>query len=62
VPDSIRRRFEPIAEDSDQTRAAGIDHAVALANDLLDAGAPGIHFYCLNKTQPVAEIVRQLGI
>jgi methylenetetrahydrofolate reductase (NADPH) len=62
VPDSIRRRFEPIAEDSDQTRAAGIDHAVALANDLLSAGAPGIHFYCLNRAQTVTRIVEQLDI
>ncbi len=62
VPDSIHQRFASIAEDAEARGRAGIDHAVQLCGDLLDAGAPGIHFYCLNKTQPVTEIVRQLGL
>ena len=62
VPQSVRARFEPIADDPAAVAAAGIEYCVDLCRQLLDAGAPGIHFYCLNKTEPITTIVRQLGL
>jgi methylenetetrahydrofolate reductase (NADPH) len=41
-------------------RQAGIDAAVALCRDLLAAGAPGLHFYTLNRSTATREIHQQL--
>jgi methylenetetrahydrofolate reductase (NADPH) len=62
VPQSIRHLFEPIADEPEKVMAQGIASCVELCKQLLAAGAPGIHFYCLNKTEPVTEIVNQLEL
>ncbi|MFI5034627.1 MAG: methylenetetrahydrofolate reductase [Acidimicrobiales bacterium] len=41
-------------------RAAGVAAAVELCRALLDAGAPGLHFYTLNRSTATREIHRAL--
>jgi methylenetetrahydrofolate reductase (NADPH) len=41
-------------------RAEGIDAAIELCRELLDAGAPGLHFYTLNRSTATREIHRAL--
>lgn len=43
-------------------RAEGIAWAVAQCEALLDAGAPGLHFYTLNRSTATREIVAALGL
>lgn len=62
IPDFVHQRFAPIAEDEAATREAGIDLAVSQCRNLLAAGAPGLHFYTLNKVEPVLQIIRRLGL
>jgi methylenetetrahydrofolate reductase (NADPH) len=57
VTDAIRRTFEPLRGDKARTLAAGIETATNQCRDLLDRGAPGLHFFCLNRSEPVATIV-----
>ncbi|HDZ62456.1 MAG TPA: methylenetetrahydrofolate reductase [NAD(P)H] [Nitrospirae bacterium] len=54
--------FSPISNNEEAVRAAGIEFAVKQCRDLLDRGAPGIHFFTLNKTEPTSEIWRRLGL
>jgi methylenetetrahydrofolate reductase (NADPH) len=62
VPESVHTRFAPLAEDDAATRQAGIDLAVRMSQELLASGAPGVHFYTLNRVEPVLSIVRKLGL
>ena len=42
-------------------RRAGIDLATDLCTKLLAAGAPGLHFYTLNRSSATREIIRGPG-
>ncbi|MBF0386245.1 MAG: methylenetetrahydrofolate reductase [Candidatus Omnitrophica bacterium] len=60
VPDAVHRIFAPLAGDKDQTLAAGTSYAIKQCRELLAGGAPGIHFYTLNKVEPVRTIIQEL--
>jgi methylenetetrahydrofolate reductase (NADPH) len=50
------------AGDAESVRKAGTDLACRLCQDLLDAGAPGLHFYTLNRSLATREIYSSLGL
>lgn len=60
VPQKIHDIFAPIADDKVKTFEAGMRFAIEQCRELLGNGAPGIHFYSLNKAEPVGTIVRHL--
>jgi methylenetetrahydrofolate reductase (NADPH) len=62
IPRWIRKRLEDFGDDMDSLRRFGVEVTTRLCRDLLDGGAPGLHFYTLNNAEPTAEIWRNLGI
>jgi methylenetetrahydrofolate reductase (NADPH) len=61
VPPSMAATLEG-AGDPESVRQAGVDMATQLCQDLLDAGAPGLHFYTLNRSLATREIYSNLGL
>jgi len=50
------------SDDPTAAQELGLDWATRQCRELLDSGAPGIHFYCLNKSQTVETIMRRLNL
>jgi methylenetetrahydrofolate reductase (NADPH) len=42
-------------------RRIGVEHATQLCRALLDAGAPGLHFYTMNRAAATLEVCANLG-
>jgi methylenetetrahydrofolate reductase (NADPH) len=61
VPAAVEARIDSAA-DTAAVRAVGIEIATELCQGLLDAGAPGLHFYTLNRSPVTREIYANLGI
>jgi methylenetetrahydrofolate reductase (NADPH) len=62
VPPEVIARFEGFEDDIDAVRRIGVEVASELCRALLDAGAPGLHFYTLNRSTATREIYAQLGL
>ena len=62
IPRWMRLKFESFLDDSASIRSFGLDVVSALCDKLLAAGAPGLHFYTLNKAALTTEIWQRLGL
>ncbi|CAK0757817.1 5,10-methylenetetrahydrofolate reductase [Gammaproteobacteria bacterium] len=62
VPRWLRRRLEGYGDDLDAIRAFGLEVVIELCRRLLDAGAPGLHFYTMNQSAPTKAIWRALNL
>jgi methylenetetrahydrofolate reductase (NADPH) len=62
VPADLASRFHAVAEDADAVRALGVEVAADLGSRLLGGGAPGLHFYTLNRSTATREVARVLGL
>jgi methylenetetrahydrofolate reductase (NADPH) len=61
VPDDVVARLDGLGAAAD-VRAAGIELATRLCDELLDRGAPGLHFYTLNRSSATREIFAGLAV
>jgi methylenetetrahydrofolate reductase (NADPH) len=61
-PEELAARFTAVKDDEDAVRSLGIEVAVELAQELLDLGAPGLHFYTLNRSTSTREVYLALGL
>jgi methylenetetrahydrofolate reductase (NADPH) len=60
IPAHISESFTKIEDDADAVRALGVEIATKLCQDLLEAGAPGLHFYTMNTSSATREIYSQI--
>ncbi|MBW3619520.1 MAG: methylenetetrahydrofolate reductase [NAD(P)H], partial [Actinobacteria bacterium] len=61
-PSALAERFLAVEEDETAVRELGVETATELCRELLDAGAPGLHFYTLNRSTATREIHANLGL
>jgi methylenetetrahydrofolate reductase (NADPH) len=62
MPAKMLERLEQLGEDDQAVTQYGIEYATRQCEELLRQGAPGIHFYTLNKARSTTEILKNLGL
>ena len=62
IPRWLRLRLEAYGEDMRSLKAFGLDVTSELCHKLLEAGAPGLHFYSMNQVEPTRIVWTNLGL
>ena len=62
IPAALEAKLVKVENDDDAAVKMGIDYASRQCEDLIKFGAPGLHFYSLNKSHSVAAICKNLGL
>jgi methylenetetrahydrofolate reductase (NADPH) len=60
IPPELHRRLEPVADDPQAVLDIGVEWAWRQCEALLAGGAPGIHFYTLNRSLATQRIFARL--
>ena len=60
IPRWLRKRLEGFGDDKASIQAFGLDVVTRLCQQLLDSGAPGLHFYTMNQSAPTLAILNNL--
>jgi len=61
VPPQLLDELEAAGDDAEAAQEVGVRHAVQQANELLARGAPGLHFYVLNRSSHMKKIMARLS-
>ena len=60
IPEKFLSALEKHKDDSDYVKKCGIDFAMNQCSGLIESGVPGLHFYTLNKSFAVSEIIESV--
>jgi len=58
----LEQKLRAVGDDPAAVRAVGVAEATKLCRSLLDGGAPGLHFYTMNRSTATREIYESLGL
>ncbi|MCW8929616.1 MAG: methylenetetrahydrofolate reductase [NAD(P)H] [Gammaproteobacteria bacterium] len=62
IPRWLAKRLESYGDDIDSIKALGLEVISNLCERLIEAGAPGLHFYTLNQSKTTLQICQNLGL
>jgi methylenetetrahydrofolate reductase (NADPH) len=62
IPRWLRLKMESFGDDAQAIREFGLDVVSDMCTRLLAGGAPGLHFYTMNRADLVSEIWRRAGL
>ncbi len=62
IPAPLAARLEELGDDDAAVTEFGIEYATRQCEDLLRSGAPGIHFYTLNKAHSAVRVLENLRL
>lgn len=60
LPEKLTSSLDSLGDSAEKVRDFGVQYAFQMVTELLRDGSPGIHFYTLNKSFQVAEILSLL--
>jgi methylenetetrahydrofolate reductase (NADPH) len=62
LPEPLLEQLEALGDDDEAVTRLGIEYATAQCRELLAGGAPGLHFYTLNRVRSTTAILQNLGL
>ena len=62
IPPPLRSKLDQLADNDEAAAEFGIEYATRQCAELLRAGAPGLHFYTLNKSRSTVQVLKNLGL
>jgi methylenetetrahydrofolate reductase (NADPH) len=62
IPSALGARLDQLGADDAAATEFGIEYATKQCEELLRAGAPGLHFYTLNKAASTVRVLKNLGL
>lgn len=62
IPRWLRLKLQAYGDDAESIRRLGLDVVTELCERLLARGAPGLHFYTMNRADLTTELWRRLGL
>jgi methylenetetrahydrofolate reductase (NADPH) len=62
IPPALRSKLDALGTDDEAAMQFGIEYATRQCEELLRAGAPGLHFYTLNKAPATVRVLKNLGL
>ena len=60
IPQELTNAIESVANNPEEVRKIGVEFATQFCRELIDAGAPGLHFYTMNTSTATKEIFEQI--
>ena len=62
IPRWLRKRLETFENNNADLCKYGVEVVSKMCEKLFEGGAPGLHFYSMNRSCPITEIIDNLGI
>ncbi len=62
IPRWLRKQLETYGDDAEAISDFGTEFISLLCENLLETGAPGLHFYTMNRVEPTMSIWKNIGL
>ena len=62
IPPPLRKKLDEIGSHDEAAVEFGIEYATRQCEELVRRGAPGLHFYTLNKAHSTVQVLKNLGL
>ena len=57
IPEKLYAQLEKYQDDAEAVKKIGMEHSLSQCQELLSKGAPGIHFYTMNRSKATVAIL-----